>query len=284
MKGVFRDHTVICGWNWRGQEIVRALQILSRRPIVVVNRDIRRVIAEVGNLQDVFTISGDCADPDVLFSADVPVARSVVVLADETLGESADARSVQVALAVERIQVSVYTVVELKDIRNKAHFSWTKVDDLVTDDDLSVKLFAQAIHHSTMEKGDGQGSVVLHERLLLSTYRQLIDPHGDTTQIFRVEFGWKDVADLKFDDLLLRGLELGIVPVALGGYQRHEIGERPGQDAWVSWKVEVLTNPPPGRPLRELWPEWPEDDSPLGVFVLARTREDAEKLVWSFRE
>lgn len=278
MTAVFRDHTVICGWNWRGRRLVEALQGLSCRPIVVVNHDVREIIAEIGELSDVFIIAGDCGSHAALMSADVPTARSVVVLADPSLGQSADARSVQIALAVEKIQVSVYTVVELTDVRSKAHFSWTKVDDLIADDELAVKLVAQGIYHVLQRQEATAAAGVLEERVFFDTLRRIVSPSCHGAQLFRIDYPWRSIKSETFADILKRGLDLGLLAVALSGYERHEIAPRPGQPAWISWKVEVKTNPPPRQSLEEIWCDWPGDNYPLGVFVLARTRKHAETL------
>jgi hypothetical protein len=278
MGTTFANHTVICGWNHRGPAVVASLRAFGRRPVVIINQDIQPVIEQVGTLPDVFAVSGDPGSHATLRNADVGAARSVVVLADYALGHLADARSVQIALAVEKIQVSVHTVVELTDIRNKVHFRWTKVDELISDEEISVTMIAQGIRHILSEREITDAAELAHEAAMLRVYQQLVKPKHDRTQIFRVNCRWDNVKSLTFDRMIAVGLGLGVLPVALAGYSEHQIAARPGQKAWTSWKIDVKTNPPPGAALESFWPQWPGSDYLLGIMLLAKSREQAEKL------
>jgi len=278
MNSVFKGHVVICNWNSRGKGIVFALKALCERPIVIVSEDPYAVVQEVGSLSNVFVLSGSPAQKAVLEGADVRSALSVLVLAAEGLGRSADALSVQIALMVEKIQVTVYTVVELLDIRNKGHFAWTKVDDLVADQDLSVKLLAQGLRH--IAAGAAELEECFGAVQLLGLYRQLVDPHGRNSQLFGITFKWSSVSSRSFSSFLMRGVECGVLPVALVGYREHEVARRPGDDrSWVSWKIDVCSNPPPKKRLCEIWPVWPGEDYELGVIVLARDFRQAQELL-----
>lgn len=275
MDAVFRGHTVICGWNPRGKTIVESLLALGDRPVLIVNPDIKEIVRHVGQLEKVFVIAGDPTSLDVLRSADVESARSVIVLADESLVGSTDARSVQVALAVEKIQVSVYTVVELRDLVNKAHFSWTKVDDLIADEEIGVRMLAQGIRHVLSTQSGSQND----EKLLLRTYDQLVNPHHNKSQLFRIDLPWQVSRRMTFREILAAGMKHRVLPVALAGYRIHEIPARPGQAAWTSWKTDVQSNPPPHKRCEEIWTSWPEDEgSPLGVIVIARSKLSASNL------
>jgi Trk K+ transport system NAD-binding subunit len=278
MSATFRNHAVICGWNHRGLAVVDSLKSFGNRPILVINTDIQTVIKDVGSRDGVFAVAGDPVDLKVLIGADVESARSVIVLADYGLGQSADARSVQIALAVEKIQVSVHTVVELVDVRNKNHFRWTKVDELVSDEELSAKMIAQGIRHVLSEKETTDASELASEVVLLDIYRQLVQPHHNHAQLFRVNSPWEQAKNVTFDEILSAGLGINVLPLALAGYKMHEIAARPGQEAWTSWKIEVKTNPTAGKPLELFWPNWPEGDYPLGILVLAKSRQQAELL------
>lgn len=277
MTAVFKNHTVICGWNPRGRLIVDALQALGSRPIVVIAQCVETVIADVGDRRNVFVIVGDCANLATLIGADVAHAKSVMVLADDSLGQSADARSVKVALAVEKIQVSVHTAVELRDIRNKPHFNWTKVDEVIADEEISVKMLAQGIRH-ILSRAQGDTASLFRETLLLDTYNQLVSPSEDLSQLFRVDFSWSAVKSLCFEDFMRAGIGNKILPVAIVGYKRHEILERPGQGAWVSWKTDVCPNPESSKKLDKFWPEWPEGDYQLGIIVFADSLTSAMRL------
>ncbi len=273
MNAVFQNHIVVCGWNKRARKVITHLQALSKRPILVVHTDIPAVLSELGERTGIFLMRGDASEHAVLLRADVGNAYSVLVLALDELGASADGRSVQIALAVERIRTAVYTVVELRDIQNKSHFSWTKVDDLVTDQEIAVRVFAQAIRHVTSEPTKSTSD----ERKLLGVYRRLIDPHQHSSKIFRIDLDWARSRHLTFADILRAGVGAGALPVALVGFRRHRQPETGADaDAWISWKGDVLANPPPTTPLSELWPAWPKELAPLGVLIMARNIQHAQ--------
>lgn len=275
MNPVFRNHIVICGWNRRAARVVSNLQALSKRPILIVHSDIDRSLADVGRRPGILIMRGDCSSREVLEKADVAQAYSVLVLALDELGDSADARSVQIALAVERIRTAVYTVVELRDIQNKSHFAWTKVDDLVTDQEIAVRVIAQAVRHIVQD----DGSEDREERSLLGLYQQLIDPLHSGSQIYRVDLEWELVKHYTFEAIFKLGVTLGVLPLAPVGFRRHRQPETGGDEhAWVSWKGHVLSSPPKGIALSKIWGEWPSELSPLGILVLAKSREEAQRL------
>ena len=269
MGPVFKNHIVICGWNYRGFEIVQAVRSMHEFPVVIVSKNVDEIVERVGLLPNTFIIQGDCANEAILKSADVGYARSVVVLSDVTLGESTDARSVEVALAVEKIQVSVHTVVELKSVLNKPHFSWTKTDELIADEEVSVKLIAQGIRHVLSQQRLDAENQLYQEKLLLAAYLGLVSPSETAAQIVRVDIEWTRAQNLTFRGLLEQGLSRRILPLAYVGYEKHIIAPRPGQDAWVSWKSDLVSNPDPNAAVSLLWPEWPRGNFPLGILVLA---------------
>ncbi|MBN8548327.1 MAG: NAD-binding protein [Deltaproteobacteria bacterium] len=277
MNCVFRNHIVICGWNRRGKAVVENLQALSKRPILILHDDLKCVLKEVGSRPNVFLMQGDSSKASVLERADVARAYSVLVLALEKLGASADARSVQIALAVERIRTAVYTIVELKDIQNKQHFSWTKVDDLITDQEIAVRVLSQAVRHLMQDNADAPA--LQSERNLLKLYRQLIDPQQNSSQIYRIDLEWEAHKHLTFSEILVAGLRQRTLPLAVVGFKHHRQPEvTSSSGVWLSWKSDVIANPPPHTVLRDIWKVWPSDESPLGILVLAKSRAAALEL------
>lgn len=273
MNGIFRNHLVVCNWNRRGPTVIKALRSLSTQPIIIICQDINKPLQAVGKLDNVFILAGDPTSEKSLQSADVAFAQSVLVLADDHLGASADAQSVKIALLVESIQVTVYTVVELLDINNKSHFSWTKVDDLIADEELTIRLFAQGIKHLAIDANSD--SQTISAMRLLAIYHQLVDASRDHAQLFRVSLAWEKAATTSFKNMFTTGLDLGVLPCALVGYMRHEISSSDSSDAWVSWKTDIYPNPPADKTIQEIWPEWPDRDYELGIIIFARNLKQA---------
>lgn len=275
---VFSSHTIICGWNERGKLLVESLRKITSRPILVLCESIDQPIREVGKIRNVYVLSGDPTRASSLKNAEVATAKSVVVLRNDLLGESADAQSVKVALAVERIQVAVHTVVELRDNRNKSHFAWTKVDEVVSEEHIATNLVAQAVRLTANRQAvSNKLSEVTNDRRILGLFQQYISLGPGMSQIWRVDAPWKKSANLSFSDILAYGLTHGIVPVALVGYRQHLIQARPGIPEWASWKTDVWNSPMPKIRLIDYWNQWPGEE-PLGIIVLAKSPTEAQKL------
>lgn len=275
---VFSSHTIICGWNERGKLLVESLRKITHRPILVLCESIDQPIREVGKLRNVYVLSGDPTRASCLRDAEVMTAKSVVVLRNDLLGESADAQSVKVALAVERIQVAVHTVVELHDNRNKSHFAWTKVDEVVSEEHIATNLVAQAVRLTANRQSiNGKVSDITNDRRILGLFQQYISLGPGLSQIWRVDAPWKKSANLTFSDILAFGLMHSVIPVALVGYRQHLIQARPGIPEWASWKTDVWNSPMPRIRLIDYWQQWPSEE-PLGIIVLAKTPEEAQKL------
>jgi len=275
---VFASHTIICGWNERGKLLVESLRKITNRPILVLCESIDLPIRQVGKLKNVYVLSGDPTRASSLRDAEVATAKSVVVLRNDHLGESADAQSVKVALAVERIQVAVHTVVELHDHRNKSHFAWTKVDEVVSEEQIATNLVAQAVRLTANRQAiNSKASETTNDRKILGLFQQYISLGPGMSQIWRVDAPWKKSANLSFSDILAYGLMHGVVPVALVGYRQHLIQARPGIPEWASWKTDVWNSPSPKMRLIDYWKQWPWEE-PLGIIVLAKTPAEAQKL------
>ncbi|MBX7144904.1 MAG: NAD-binding protein [Oligoflexia bacterium] len=283
MEPVFRNHIVMCGWNRRAAAIVSALQELGQRPILILHENLDDIAQSVGKRRGVFLMGGNPSDKAALLRADVGTAYSVLVLALDSLGDSTDARSVQIALAVERIRSAVFTVVELRDIQNKAHFGWTKVDDLITDQEIAVRMLAQGVRHvGAAQSADSQEGK--SERHLVPIYRQLIDPTHSSAQIFRVDLNWQRFSSRCFHELLAWGVPRCVLPLAWVGFKVHRIpAHDENHQAWVSWKSDVYANPPANVRASDIWKDWPGPDHPLGLLVLANSRKHAESVFEGLR-
>lgn len=150
------SHVVICNWNQHADSIVKELHadvIRTKRPIIIITPNPADVpSAHHRAYQGVFIINGDPTDERFLRRAHLDTADSAIILADRRKGESADAYSIIIALAVESINPDVYTIVELLNHRNKIHFAHTQVDELVCVEEISEKVIAQsAITHGISE-------------------------------------------------------------------------------------------------------------------------------------
>lgn len=87
---------------------------------------------------------GGAAQGSNLRRAGIAKARAAVILADPQQQDLADARSALVALAIERQNPEVHTVMELIRSINRVHLGATEVNEIVCVGDMAEKLIAQS--------------------------------------------------------------------------------------------------------------------------------------------
>ena len=149
------EHLVVCGWNQGATPLLAELAVdpgFSGQPVVLVN-DLERPpdLLHMGIRPElVYHVKGDFTQLDILQRARIAQASRAVVLADDSevhqRGDR-DARSVLAALTIERLQPSIYCVVELMDVANKAHLAVAGVEAVIMRNDLSGRALASACRH-----------------------------------------------------------------------------------------------------------------------------------------
>lgn len=156
-----KDHIVVLGWAPRVRHLLAQLQtgdLKTARPVVLVADLPKNPAADLG----VQFVSGDPTDEEALLEAGVRRAYGAVVLADLSARDP-DARTLLIALAVEHLNPSIYTVVEVVDPRNVRHFQHANVDEVVCLNQFSEYLILQSLvspglshlFRSLLEFGEG---------------------------------------------------------------------------------------------------------------------------------
>ena len=148
-----KNHIVICGWSGKGAEILREIRSRGtdarRLPLVVLAQ------LSASPVSDDYTtfISGDPTSADDLKRAGIDRADVAIVLADNSYddidAEQMDSRTLLTTLAIESLNPSCYTCVEVVHSANREHFSRTKADELV----VSAHLTGALLAHSAMARG-----------------------------------------------------------------------------------------------------------------------------------
>ena len=147
-----RDHVVICNCNEKVAPIVQELQNSSQGPLDVV------LVAPDAELWDNnpswhppphdkarFLVQMGCpTDARTLTRARIAQARAAVILADPRHGHLADPRSTLVAIAIERENPQVHTVMELLSSQHRVHVRSSEVNEIICLGEISEKLIAQS--------------------------------------------------------------------------------------------------------------------------------------------
>lgn len=138
-----KGHFVICGWNFRGHEIVaelRADQKSEEVPIVVI-AELNEKPLDDSNLR---FIRGE-VKPEILEKANLREAQTVIMLSDDHLDTRVrDARTILDTLTIKSLYPEVYVCVELIERKNVEHCERAKADEIIVVGELSTNLLVQA--------------------------------------------------------------------------------------------------------------------------------------------
>lgn len=160
MPSDIKKQIVLCNWNIRGDRIIKELhsgQAVPNTEIVVITdtevneEELRKSPAYA----KVYFIRSDPVLHDVLRSARAHLARSIVILADETSPDP-DAKSALVALALQSIcreseeGEMPHIVAESKNHRKTQHLYNAGVEEIICATDLGLGVLAQCALHAKL--------------------------------------------------------------------------------------------------------------------------------------
>ena len=144
MKGVrVKGHFVICGWNFRGRDIVAELRADEKAgdvPIVVI-AELSEKPLDDSNLD---FLRGE-VQPNVLEMANLKEAQAVIQLSDDQLDARVrDAKTILDTLTIKTLYPDIYVCVELIESKNIEHCRRAKADEIIVVGELSTNLLVQA--------------------------------------------------------------------------------------------------------------------------------------------
>ncbi|HNY13822.1 MAG TPA: NAD-binding protein, partial [Candidatus Wallbacteria bacterium] len=155
-----KDHIIICGWNYKADEMICQLRSDENKekfqPIVILADNITEKPSELIDFEDVYFVKGDGSNEADLIKANIMEAKNAIILADVTrdnrLSNIPDAKSILISLAIETINPGVYTCVEVIDSANIPHFKRCHADEIIAISEISGKLMVQAaLNHGISE-------------------------------------------------------------------------------------------------------------------------------------
>lgn len=190
------DHIVICNWNNKGLPLIKEIHakiIRHKRPAIIISENSDTIQfpehEDEPEFEDIYVINGDPANEIILKRANVHQAHTVVVLADPTQGELADAKSILICMGIRSIcdEVGVpktYTAVEGLSPQNIEHLRRAGADEIISAGDFSTLLLAQ--------------SSLVHG--LSKVYRNLLTISEETNEIYLIPVP-ENYIGKKFSDL-----------------------------------------------------------------------------------
>ena len=137
------DHFGICGWNFKGFDIVaelRADEKCRNQPIVIIAPIDEKPIDD----PNIHFIRGEITS-DTLEKANIGAAHTVFVLSNESLELNVrDAKTILNTLTIKSLYPNVYVCVELVESKNIEHCQMAKADEIIVVGELSTNLMVQA--------------------------------------------------------------------------------------------------------------------------------------------
>ncbi len=137
-------HFVICGWNYKAQELLHELRSDdgdAEAPVVLIADLDEQPLEAV----DFAFVRGDVS-ARTLKQANIEAARAAIVLSDERIDAfSRDARSILATLTLKTTCPTLYTCVELADAHNATHCKLAGADEIIVSGALTSYLLVQAV-------------------------------------------------------------------------------------------------------------------------------------------
>lgn len=201
-----KNHYVICNWNSRIIEIVKQLhvEILEKTVIVIVTeRPIDRSLlphtAEGRDaFEDVLFSPGDPTQPHVLRRVNCQHATGVLVLAEDELGDEADARNLLTLFSLCELDLvdgsRPHIVVEIRDVAN-----YRKFQQFESDKDRDIEIIrAESLRTRILAQGARTPG-------LIEFFKELLTFSADSNEIYAIPvprhwFGAK--ATMSYDRLV----------------------------------------------------------------------------------
>jgi len=153
------DHLVLCNWGPRGLSWIREVHskiVQDKRPVVIIHDNPDEIDLpdkqDEAAFNDVYIVKGDPANEVILRRARVNKAYSVVILSDDRQGEHSDGKTILTCIALRNIcgrsDHSPNVAVELKNPNNRHHLLKAGADEIISSDDLGLRLLARtALYH-----------------------------------------------------------------------------------------------------------------------------------------
>lgn len=187
------NHIIIIGWGRKTESAVKELLesdgigevvIIDSLPISPIDLTVGRV----------HYIQGDPTEEETFEKANVSKSKSVIIFSDDKIQDYSlqDAKTLSIAITVERVAPKVHTTVEIMAEKHVANFSHVKVDEFI----LSQQTISSLAVRSAMYKG------------VSKIYSQLMSrQHGEDLYKIEKKEKWLTYRDA-FLDLLQDGATL----------------------------------------------------------------------------
>ena len=144
-----KNHLVICGWNFNGEQILTSLDQYKKKTtsVVLINQLPEESITDILNHFSRIKIKfvrGDFTKEMILNRANIKMAYAAIILPDTSagLGSKSDERTILATLSIKAINSKIKVYTHLLDQENLSHIRKAKADDVLLSDAYSGYLLA----------------------------------------------------------------------------------------------------------------------------------------------
>ena len=145
----FKNHLIICGWNFNGEQILLSLQSNKNEigNVVLINQLSEESIAEIINQFSALKIKfvrGDYTKEIILNRANTSFAKAAIILpdTDSGLSSASDERTILATLSIKAINSKIKVYAHIIKRENLSHIRKAKADDVLISDAYSGYLLA----------------------------------------------------------------------------------------------------------------------------------------------
>ena len=143
------DHIIICNWTNKSDLLVKELHdpsLTTKRPIIVVTENPQDVpdFEEDETYRGIMIVKGNPSHEETLKRAGIESATTIILLADESLGDGADTKTIMTAIAIDHITTKIHVVAEVLSSSNLPYLEYTFVNEVICLELLTERLLAQS--------------------------------------------------------------------------------------------------------------------------------------------
>ncbi len=149
----WKNHTLICGWNFQVEQLLQAFESISREshPGIVLVNDVQEeiihdVILRYKKIKLKF-VRGDFSGETALNRANIKSARAMIVLPDqvEKTVSQADDKTLLAVLMAKSLNPRLKVYAHILDPGSAGHFRHAEVDEIILRDGYTSFLLAQHV-------------------------------------------------------------------------------------------------------------------------------------------
>jgi voltage-gated potassium channel len=146
-----RDHIILCGWNHTAEQVLKAIfKKDDPMQVLMINQLPEDRIENINMTFKGFPlhfVRGDFTHEEILIRSNLPKARAVLIIPDESGGITSrtDEKTILTAFSVKAIQPKIKVYAHILDRENEAYLKKAQVDDYIVSDSFSGALLGEMI-------------------------------------------------------------------------------------------------------------------------------------------